>query len=255
MLCLVLLTGCGSSSDSANLEPKIELIVSAAASMRDSMEEIKADFEEKYRHISLLYNFGGTGTLRHQIENGAPVDLVLFADVEQMNALVAGGLIAAEDHRVIVSNRLVVIVPTSSHASVQALEDLPSAVQRTLAIGSPEHVPAGDFARKALMYAGKWEQLRDKLVYTKDVRQALTYVETGNADAGIVYLTDALLSNKVKIALQIDPRSHGDILYSIGMLSSSNEEEARLFYEYLGSNEALDTFTSYGFLPWDGERE
>ncbi|HEY4552687.1 MAG TPA: molybdate ABC transporter substrate-binding protein, partial [Bacillaceae bacterium] len=112
----------------------------------------------------------------------------------------------------------------------------------------PETVPAGKYARQALDALGVWSQLKPNIIYAKDVRQVLTYVETGNVDAGIVYKTDALASSKVKEAEAIDEQLHEPIIYPVGVVKESpQQEEAILFFEYIQSREALDIMENHGF--------
>lgn len=119
---------------------------------------------------------------------------------------------------------------------------------KKLAIGTPESVPAGKYAKASLTHENLWNDLQNKIVFTKDVRQVLTYVETGNVDAGIVYKTDALISNKVKIAAAAPAISHEPIHYPAGVIKESkHKKEATSFYEYLQSKDAQSIFKKYGF--------
>lgn len=226
---------------------KTEIIVSAAASLQDSLDKIAILYEKKHPDIDLVFNYAASGTLQKQIEQGAPADLFFSAGDKQMNALVEEGLIS--DHKVLLKNQLVVVVPSNSNVKLTTITQLTDKSFKKVAVGQPESVPAGQYAQQSLTAKNVWNTLQSKLVFTKDVRQVLSYVETGNADAGFVYKTDALTSKKVKIALTVGPHVHKAINYPAGIVKNSkNQKAAKELYSYLQSKEASDIFTSYGFL-------
>ena len=164
-----------------------------------------------------------------------------------MNALVDGDLIT--DHKVLLKNQLVVIVPYDSKEKLTTITQLTDKAFKKVAVGQPESVPAGQYAQQSLTAKHVWDTLQGKLVFAKDVRQVLTYVETGNTDAGFVYKTDALTSKKVRIALTVGEHVHKAIHYPVGIVKDSRHQvEAKAFYNFLQSKEALGVFTSYGFL-------
>ncbi|WP_028593753.1 molybdate ABC transporter substrate-binding protein [Paenibacillus assamensis] len=236
------------SQDSSNKMEKVELTISAAASLTDALTEIQKSYEAANTNMKLNFNFGGSGALQQQIEQGAPVDLFLSAAPKNMNALVDKELIDRNQQRTLLSNELVVVVPSSASTTLESLEDLTKENIKTLAIGIPESVPAGNYAKEALTHAQLWESLQAKTVQAKDVRQVLQYVETENVEAGFVYKTDALSSSKVKIAFSVDPNSYTPVEYPIGIVKSSkHSKESEAFYTYLQSKEALDVFVKYGF--------
>jgi molybdate transport system substrate-binding protein len=134
-----------------------------------------------------------------------------------------------------------------SFVNIHSFQDLLKEVER-ISIGVPESVPAGKYAKEVLEAEGLWDQLHEKIVYAKDVRQVLTYVETKNVDAGIVYKTDALLSQDVKIVSVAEEGSHTRIVYPLGIIKKSDHlAEASQFYKYLKSDMALSVFEKYGF--------
>ncbi|WP_340006988.1 molybdate ABC transporter substrate-binding protein [Paenibacillus sp. FSL K6-0276] len=227
---------------------KTEIIVSAAASLQDSLDKMALLYEKKHPDIDLVFNYGASGTLQKQIEQGAPADLFFSAGDKQMNALVDGGLIS--DHKVLLKNQLVLVVPSNSNASLTTITQLTDKAFKKVAVGQPESVPAGQYAQQSLAAKKVWDTLlQNKLVFAKDVRQVLSYVETGNVDAGFVYKTDALTSKKTKIALTVGPHVHKAINYPAGIVKNSkNQKEAKELYSYLQSKEASDIFASYGFL-------
>ncbi|WP_070121189.1 molybdate ABC transporter substrate-binding protein [Bacillus marinisedimentorum] len=248
VIALILANGCSSTSEQGQQTEHVELTISAAASLNDALQEIKNSFEKSNENISILYNFGGSGTLQKQIEQGAPADLFISASASKFDKLDEKGLIDQKYSSVMVSNRLVLITPQGAGLEVQTLEDLTAKEISHLAIGIPESVPAGNYAREALEHAGLWGQLKDKLVLGKDVRQVLSYVETGNAEAGFVYESDASISNKVEKVLTVNEAHHSEIKYPAGVLKhAEHPDQARRFFDYLSSDEAAEIFTKYGF--------
>jgi molybdate transport system substrate-binding protein len=249
-LILFLLLGCTAQQDPTPQKGQsidAELIVSAAASLANSLEEIRLLFKQQYSGITITYNYGSSGALQHQIEQGAPVDIFLSAGKKQMGNLIEAGLINHEKSVSLLGNELVVIVPKGQLGSWDNLSPLLNSIQM-IAIGELHTVPAGEYARDALIASGMWDKVNSKIVFAKDVRQVLSYVETGNVDAGIVYKSDAMSSSKVKIAFSIDAKTHDAIEYPIGIVNTSkNPEAAKVFYDFLQSREVLEIFKKYGF--------
>lgn len=251
-ICLILfgvatMTGCTAGKPA----PQVELVVSAAASLTDSLKEVQADFELHNPDIKLTFNLGASGTLQQQIEQGALSDVFISAGNKQMAALLEKGLIDGKWQSNLLTNELVVVVPADGGVSLASLEQLAEPAVKKLAVGQPESVPAGAYAKEALTYQKLWDAVQAKIVYAKDVRQVLSYVETGNTEAGIVYKTDALASTKAKVAFTIDPKSYSAIEYPIGLVKASKHpEEAKRLYTYLQSEAASAVFVKYGFrLP------
>lgn len=243
----------GSQASSTNAQTTetaetIELTVSAAASMTDALKEIQQAYETKNPNIQLNFNFGASGALQQQIEQGAPADLFLSAATKNMKALVEQQLMDANQQKNLLSNELVAVVAADGSAPVASVADLSKPDVKNIAIGIPESVPAGGYAKEALTSAKLWDALQSKMVQGKDVRQVLQYVETGNADVGFVYKTDALTSDKVKVAFPVDPQTYTPVEYPIGVVKATkHNKEAEDFYNYLQTQEALDVFVKYGF--------
>ncbi|MGU3472091.1 molybdate ABC transporter substrate-binding protein [Paenibacillus sp. D51F] len=237
-----------SASPPASSVPLVELTVSAAASLTGALDEIKTAFEAAHPSISLHFNLGASGTLQKQIEQGAPADLFLSASSKNMKALVDQNFVAAEDSRDLLGNSLVVIVPKEASPNISSLDALAGQAFSKIAIGIPESVPAGQYAQEALAKAGQWDALKDKLVQAKDVKAVLQAVETGNADAGFVYRTDALSSAKAAVAYEVDPASYPSIRYPAAIVKATKHRpEAERFYTYLQSEDAMAVFKNYGF--------
>ncbi|MDO3412335.1 molybdate ABC transporter substrate-binding protein [Saccharibacillus sp. CPCC 101409] len=243
--------GSNNGTEAAETKPaaeKVTLTISAAASLTDALTDIQKTYEEANSNVKLEFNFGASGALQQQIEQGAPADLFLSASTKNMQALLDGGLIGTDKEKNWLTNTLVVVVPAEGGANVTKIEDLSAADVKHVAIGIPDSVPAGKYAQEALTNSKLWDSLQDKLVQGKDVRQVLQYTETGNADAGFVYKTDAMTSDKVKVAFDVDASTYSPINYPIGIVKSTGHEaEAQAFYDYLQTKEALDVLSGYGF--------
>jgi len=240
---LVLLAGlCGAGYG----QNRVTLTVSAAASLKDALAEAEAAYRQGHADVGFVNNFASSGTLAAQIDQGAPVDVFLSAASKPMDDLESEGLIAAGTRRNLLRNTLVLIVPLDSRLrDFQGLAD-PSI--RSIAVGDPASVPAGQYARQTLAELHLLEKLNAKLAFGSDVRQVLTFVETGNADAGLVYSTDAQASGKVRIVAAAPESAHDPIVYPAAVVKGSRgEEAARKFVEYLGSPAALAIFVKHGF--------
>ena len=223
-----------------------DLTVFAAASLTDALEEIGAAYG-KAGGGKVALNLGASSTLARQIQEGAPADLFLSADEAKMDALEKKGLVLAGTRRSVLSNTLVIVVPRDAAAKIVAPQDL--AGVRTLALAEPQSVPAGIYARRYLTRLGLWEKLAGKVVPTENVRAALAAVEAGNADAAIVYKTDAGISKKVRVAYEV-PRAEGPkISYPFAVVAESKRKDAaKRFLAYLASKPALAVFRKYGFV-------
>jgi len=221
-----------------------ELHVFAAASLSDALNEIAPAFS-KQTGTQVQFNFAGSGLLARQIAEGAPADLFFSADEGKMDSLEKKGLLAAGSRKSLLSNTLVVIVPLKSALDLRSATDLPKV--KALAMGDPSTVPAGEYGRAFLTGAGLWESLKDRIIPLENVRATLAVVEGENADAGIVYKTDALLSKKVKIAFEVPSGPH--ISYPVAIVGGTKApKESQAFEEYLASPQATGIFTKFGFL-------
>jgi len=241
-----LLAACGNQEKEAATNEPVELTISAAASLQDALEELKTTYEKQHDTINILYNFGGSGALQQQILQGAPADLFFSAAEDKFDVLVEKEMIDQKLGTDLLANDLVLIVPKNNEKEIQSFEDLQQAGK--IALGTPETVPAGQYGVDTLKNMQLWDSLESKVVYTKDVRQVLTYTETENVDAGMVYKTDALVSDKVNVVATADDAMHAPIIYPVGVLKASKHaQEAEDFYHFLQSVEAMDVFEKYGF--------
>ncbi len=214
------------------------------------MEEIRELYEEKSGH-TLMMNYGSSGALQQQIEEGAPVDVFISAAQKQMDALQEKGLIDEESRIDLLENAVVLIVPgAGANEEITGFQSLAADSLVNLAIGEPESVPAGRYAKEILTTLELWVSLEaeEKLIYAKDVRQVLTYVERGDVDAGIVYMTDALSSDRVEVVASAPAGSHTPVTYPVAIVKDCAEREvAEDFMAFLQSEEAGALFDKHGF--------
>jgi len=238
-----IITGCSFNNGTKGSE----LTVSAAASLQEALEDVRETYSTQHPDINLIYNFGGSGSLQQQISQGAPVDLFISAAQDQFDTLQAKKLIDQQHTVKLLKNELVLITH-KDNKNLLSSTSLTDAVISRIAIGTPETVPAGMYAKQAFVSLGLWEKIEPKLIPIKDVRQVLTYVETGNVEVGIVYKTDAMISDQVRIIPFEKEAQHDPILYPAGVISGSkHKEEASKFLEFLRGKEATEIFEKYGF--------
>jgi len=225
-----------------------ELLISAAASLKDVMGDLARAFEKSTPGVKLTFNFGASGQLKMQIENGAPADLFLSAAVADMDALDQKGLIDRTTRVNIAGNALVLIRSRSRGPRIQKVEDLLMPGIDRIAIGNPVTVPAGRYAKEALESWGLYERLKNKLIFSENARQVLDYVARGEVDAGFVYKTDALTESSVDTVEKIAANRHKPILYPAAVLATGRHlARAKQFVEYLRAAEARVIFRRYGF--------
>jgi molybdate transport system substrate-binding protein len=225
-----------------------QVTVFAAASLMDSLKELAQQYE-KAGHGRVVFNFAGSSTLARQIEEGAPADIFFSADEAQMDRVEKKDLLLKGTRRDRLSNTLAIVVASHEGPNLRGPADLASSVVHRLALGDPSSVPIGVYAKQFLEAQGLWASVSAKVVPTENVRAALAAVEAGNAEASIVYRTDALLSRRVRIAFQV-PRDLGpNIRYPVaGLRGARNLEETRRFLDFLDGPEAGRIFEKQGFL-------
>ncbi len=230
-------------------EKPVELLISAAASLKNPLTEINPFFEKAYPGRILIFNFGSSGSLAQQIQNGAGADVFISANPHQVNGLVKRGLVKSNEVKVFLKNQLVLIV-TARMTTVKDFPDLQKKEILKIALGEPRTVPAGQYAVEALRALNLESALKEKWVFAKDVTQVLFYVASGNADAGIVYLSDALVSDKVKIVIRLDPKLHSPITYvAASIATGQSPRDAQAFITFLMKDEkARGVFSRLGFL-------
>jgi molybdate transport system substrate-binding protein len=219
----------------------VEITFSAAVSLQDALKDIGEEFQKKHPEVKIYFNFGASGTLEKQIEQGASVDIFASASHKEMDMLEEKGLLFESTRTDFAKNRLVVIAP-----SILTIEELKDKKVRIIAIGDPKTVPAGRYAMTFLENAGAYETLRPKLVFAENVRQVLDYVERGEVDAGFVYFSDTSKSNMT--VSEINDNLYPPIVYPIAVIhDSQNLEISKQFIEYIRSDEGQTVLHRYGF--------
>jgi len=222
--------------------------VFAAASLTESLKVIAAAFE-KQADDKVVFNFGASSFLARQIEEGAPADVFFSADEARMDGLEKKGLIVTDTRKRRLSNSLVIVVAAERGAAIKAPTDLASDKVKWLALAEPRTVPAGIYAREYLLKQSLWPAVEAKVVPTENVRAALAAVEAGNAEAGIVYKTDAVMSKKVKVAYEVPAGDNPPISYPMAVVKDTKQlAAARQFLKYLDSDEASHVFEKFGFI-------
>ena len=235
------IVGCSPGSESERL------LVFAATSLINAIEEIRPAFQEK-EGIELAVSYGGSQMLAQQIVQGAPADLFISAG-EGPVGLLAGRDLTDGGARSLASNDLVV-VSRMAGTPLASIEDLASGLVGRIAIADPDLAPAGAYARESLVNLGLWESLADKLVLSPNVRVALAYVEAGNADAALVYRTDAMASSGLRVLDIVPADTYSTVVYPAVLIrGSGGRERAELFVDHLQTPSVREVFARYGFLP------
>jgi len=247
---IVLLTAWVAFSGAVPVLRAAEITVFAAASLTDALKQIAPGFTTATGH-TLRFNLGGSGALARQIGEGVPADVFFSADEQRVEQLEKGGLLLSGTRRCILANALVVIVPADAPGGQAAtLADLALPAIRRIALGEPATVPIGTYAKEHLGRHALWEPLRAKVVFMDNARAVLAAVEAGNADAGLVYQTDALSTKKVRVACAIPLAEGPRITYPAAVLQASKRPDvARAFVDWLTAPAAQAVFARHGFLP------
>lgn len=258
------LTGCGrtNTNTSADASEKTELVVFAAASMTETLNQIKTDYEAQHKDITLTYNFDSSGTLKTQIQEGATCDVFISAAQKQMDQLDASkdntanpeqlDFINSDSRMDLLENKVVLVVPENNPKNINSFDDLKSKLESgdvLLAMGNSD-VPVGQYTQKILQYLGLDEKaLADtgKITYGSNVKEVTTQVSEGSADCGVVYYTDAY-SAGLKIVGEATEEMCGKTIYPAAVMKNSEHpEQAQEFLAYLSSDAAAKVFEKVGF--------
>lgn len=251
---MLIIAGCANEK-SSTAQPKttkvqgekVEMTISAAISLTDALEEIKGVYESEH-NVKLTYILGGSGKLAQQIQQGAPVDVFFSANQDWMDTLEKEDLIVNETRQDITGNKIVLITGKSSAINYKSIDEIAADDIEQIAIGNPESVPAGQYTEQLLQKLDKWSTLENKIVLAQDVRQVLTYVETGNVDIGFVYESDAITSKEIKVLATADSSLHDPIIYPAAVLKDTkHEQQASEFVKFMTTDKAQAILEKHGF--------
>lgn len=243
------IVGCN-SSDTKNKESEsqeaVELNISAAASLKEAMAKIEEEYKKVNENVTLVVNYGASGSLQQQIEQGAPCDVFISAGQKQMKALDEAGLLLDGTYKDLLENDLVLIAPKDS--DVSNLDDLITNKVKHIAVGEPSSVPAGKYADEVLTNLDLKDKITDKLVFAKDVKEVLAWTQSGNAEVGFVYYSDTINSDSIKIVETTPSTSHSAIIYPIAVIKESKKPEAaKEFEDFLLSTDGQAILKDFGY--------
>ena len=242
LLCTLIFTGWSKPK-------KTELTVLAAASLTDVCAQLKTEYEKQNPDVKLLFSFGGSGALQAQIEAGAPCDLFISAATKQMNALVQKNLMEEGSVSNLLQNKVVLILPKNSSLKITSFDELAKPEVKMIAIGELGSVPVGQYTKAICENLGIWENFSKKANYANDVRTVLSWIEEAACDCGIVYATDAAVSQKIRVVAEAPEGSCPAVIYPVGIVKASRHKEAALrFEDFLYSVKAKSIFEKAGFV-------
>ena len=227
-----------------------KVTVFAAASMTDALQQVAKDYAKQNPKNKVVFSFASSSTLAKQIEEGAPADIFVSASNKWMKYLSEKDLTVKETEKVLVGNDLVLIAPAKSAVNsldIAKAEWINALKDSYLSVGDPAHVPAGQYAEEALTKLNLWDKVQDRLARAKDVRGALALVERAEAPYGIVYSTDAKISQQVKTVAVFPADSHKPVVYPVSILKDHDNTDSRDFLKYLESDAAKKVLVGYGF--------
>ena len=242
------LGGDSSNASNSNLTGK-DVNLAAAASLKNAFDEkLIPMFEQKYPGVKVTPTYASSGDLQTQIENGLEADVFMSAANKQMNALAEKGLVDNSTNLQFLENKVVLIVPANSSSNISSFDDLKN-LSGNIAIGDPESVPAGQYAKEVLNNTGIWSDVESKLSLGTDVTAVLNQVAQGSAECGIVYATDAKSTDDVKVVCEAPESAlKTPVIYPVAALKNSTDDDAtKAFMDFLQTKEAKDVFVEYGF--------
>ena len=222
-----------------------EIHLSIAASLKEVINELSDNFAKTHSGVKFVKNYGASGQLAKQIENGAPADVFISANLEWLDYLKNKNLLNTASIDIFTYNTLVFAGSPGKASSMADLIKL-----EKIAIGSPKSVPAGEYATEAIRKAGLDKQLEKKLVMARDVRECLMYAERGEVDGAFVYKTDALLAKQARILFTVPQDLYPKVTYPLALTAAgAKNKDATAFFTYLRGDEAKAVLTKYGFAP------
>ena len=229
-----------------------KITVFAAASLTNALQEIATQYQKK-SGVEVVSSFASSSVLARQIDQGAPADLFISADQQWMDDVVAKNSVVTSTRYTLLGNDLVLIAPKSAGAKAVTIDsktDWKSLLKgERLAVGDPDHVPAGIYAKEALQKLGAWDALSPQLAPANNVRAALALVERNETPYGIVYGSDAVASQKVQVVGRFPEDSHKPVEYPMAIVKEHQNATVEAFYNYLQGPDAAAVFKQYGFTP------
>jgi molybdate transport system substrate-binding protein len=240
----------GGAKEETAPEEEVTILIAAAASLRYSYEqELIPLFQKKYPNIKVEGTYDSSGKLQTQIESGLEADVFMSAAPRQMNELVEKNLVAKESVKPLLENKIVLIKPTGAATGVSGFKNVPQA--KSVALGDPASVPAGQYAKEAFTSLGVWDAVLAKASLGTNVTEVLSWVGEASAEVGVVYATDAATTNKVQVIAEAPAGSlKQKVIYPVGIVAATKHaKEAQLFIDFLASSEGIEVFKKYGFSP------
>ena len=249
LLVTMIFAGCGGEQAKKETKPEpVELHVSAAASLTNAMNELAELYAKDNPNVKITFNFGSSGALQQAIENGGETDLFYSAAQKQMNALEEKGELADGTRKNLLENAVVLIVPNDSTKDITSYQDVATDKVEKIALGEPKGVPVGQYSEEIFTNLNILDAVKAKAVYGSDVRQVLAWTESGEVDCGVVYATDAAISDKVKVICAAPENSHKPVIYPAAVIKSSKHiDDAKKFLDFTSSEPAAKVFEKYGF--------
>ena len=248
------MAGCGKEVKTSKAsvpvsEKSVTLTISAAASLTEAMGEIKTLYKGLKPNVTINYNFGSSGILQQQIEQGASVDLFFSAATKQMTTLADKGLLIDDTKVNLLGNTVVLITKSDSTLEIKNFKDLENVNIKKIALGEPKTVPVGQYSEEILTSLKILDKVKAKAVNGKDVKEVLSWVESGDVDAGVVYGSDAKTSKKVKVLAVAGTELYKKpVVYPVAVIKASkNIDDTKTFLKYLSSDKAKAVFVKYGF--------
>ncbi len=237
------LSGCSTSHKGQTV-----ILVMAATSLSDVCSELAKEYKESNSNVEIRFNFGSSGILQTQIQQGAPADIFISAAQKQMDDIEKQGLIMRDTRMDLVKNKVVLIVPKGNAKRIKGFEGIVTGKVETIGLGDFISVPAGQYAKEILESLGILKAAQKKAVYGSNVRQVLSWTERGEVDCGIVYETDAALSKGVEIICRAPEEAYKAVIYPVAVLTDSYEkQESKEFLGFLQSYESIEIFKKHGF--------
>lgn len=257
VMSMVLMTACSKGGEpAAKPEEKSEIVVFAAASMTETMEQIKENYEAENENVNIVYTFDSSGTLKTQIQEGAEADLFISAAQKQMNQLDIASdkneeeldFIDSESRVDLLMNRVTLAVSEGNEKGISGFEDINTDAVEKIALGNAD-VPVGQYSEEVLTNMGIWDEIQDKVTFGSNVKEVTTWVSEKSVDCGIIYATDAFSAGLEIVAEAPEGTLKNQVVYPAAVLKNSqNAEAAKAFLEYLQTDECAKIFESVGFV-------